>query len=113
MKLQDMEIKNTATEIKNKMDAANTIAKMQLAAATNAGDKIKGAGKAVATHLVSSIAGAFENVGSLIDNYTSTYQKYSASINARLQTFDDQSGKAFKDLNALVKKNLAASPYIK
>ena len=113
MKLQDMEIKNTATQLKDRMENANAIAKIQLAAATNAGDKIKGAGKAMATHLVASIASAFEGVGKLIDSYASTYSNYAATINARLQNFDDQGGKAFKDLSALVTKNLAASPYLK
>ena len=111
--LQDLERKSVSQQIKDQMDAANTIAKMELASAESAGDKLKAAGKAVGTHLVSMAANMMSGVGKEIDKYANMYGQYSAKINARLQTFDDHGGKAFNDLSRLVRKNLAASPYIR
>lgn len=48
-----------------------------------------------------------------IKQQANLYGQYSASINARLQTFKNQKDEAFNGLSNLIRKNTALSPYIK
>ena len=49
------------------------------------------------------------NVGAGMDSYASTFSQYKSQIDTRLQGADT----TFKSLEKLVRKNLAASPYLK
>lgn len=121
LKLQDLEKKSLSERLKEEASNTRDIAKIQLATADNFKDKIKASGdlmkaslKDAAANLGANLKAALSNFINMdIDKYADMYAKYQSSINARLQTFDKYQGEAFNDLSKLVRKNLAASPYIK
>lgn len=119
LEIQQYERKSKKELMKEENDYKRAIAKMEMASAKTNGQYMKASFKEAAANFSDylneklSLSAFVSNIGSLIDNYASTYSKYSAAINARLQTFENYQGEAFKDLSSLVRKNLAASPYMK
>lgn len=121
LKIQEDERKNKTQQLKEEAEAQKKIAEMQLASANNFKDKMnatgefmKGSLKEAAANLRANLNAALSNFVNMdIDKYASIYSKYQSSINARLQTFDKYQGEAFNNLSKLVRKNLAASPYVK
>ena len=100
------------------------IARLNQAAATTTGEKLKAAGEEMSANLKEAganaadfLKGAASNfmsgVSAGIDQFANMYGQYSAKINARLQTFSEYQGEAFSDLSKLIRRNLAASPYIR
>lgn len=117
LEIQEYERKSVKDQIKEKNDAVREEAKIQMATAKNSGEFMKAslaeAGANFSDFISNSVSDLVNGITSGIETYASTYAQYSSKINARLQTFDKYQGEAFNDLSKLVRKNLAASPYIK
>lgn len=99
-------------------------AKLQLATADNFKDRIKATGAALKAslseagdNLKESLKGLGSALGAAvdkgIDEYASTIAKYSAQIEARLQTGAKDDRKLFDNLLNKVKSTLSVSPYLK
>ena len=115
----------TAKQIRDEQyDAAIENSKIEAASSENLRGKLAASAKAFSASVKKAgletaeklINGAL-NLGAAFDKgieeYAHMYGQYSSKINARLQTFDRHEGEAFNSLSKLVRKNLAASPYIK
>lgn len=119
LEIQNYERKSKKELIKEENDNKREIAKMEMASAKTNSQFMKASFKEAAANFSDylqenlSLSAITEKVGAQIDAYADIYSKYTSSINARLQTFDKYQGEAFKDLSKIVRKNLAASPYIK
>ena len=112
--------KSAAQRRKEESDNAKKIAQLQLATAegfkqkTVAAAKLMGENlKDAATEVGSKLLNGAVNIGASfnqgIQEYASLYSKYAASIDARVQG----SGESFSEMSKLVRKNLAASPFVK
>ena len=123
--------KNKLEERKANLDAAKKEAQIRLAAAKSeeeanqiqreitslsfkkAGQSLMEAGAKAASKILNGALnfGAFFDKG--IEQYASIFSKYSASVEARLQSGSSDDNKRFDALVKQVKSNLAASPYLK
>ena len=97
---------------------------IQMNAATNASDRLKASMNHIKEGMADSLNEGLENamqgladaaldignkVGEQFDDYASTFSQYQSAIDTRLQGSDT----TFKSLEKLVRKNLAASTYLK
>lgn len=112
--------KTAAQRRKEEQETARKIAQLQLAtaegfkektaaAATLMKENLKEAGAQVASNLLNGALNIGSSFNQGIKDYASLYSKYAASIDARVQG----SSESFSAMSKLVRKNLAASPYVK
>ena len=112
--------KTAAQRRKEELDNAKKVALLQLEAASGftektraAADYLKAGLKDSLNEAANKLANSAVNVGATFDqgikDYASLYSKYAASIDARVQG----SSESFSAMSKLVRKNLAASPYVK
>lgn len=112
--------KTAAQRRKEELDNAKKVALLQLGAADGFKEKVKAgtdylkAGlKEGLNEAANKLLNSAVNVGASFDqgikDYASLYSKYAASIDARVQG----SSESFSAMSKLVRKNLAASPYVK
>lgn len=105
----DAAIENLKLEAASAEDFKGKIA----AGAKSFSTSVKKAGTETASKLINGALNLGKAFDKGIEEYANMYGQYSSKINARLQTFESYQGEAFEGLSALVRKNLAASPYIK